>query len=136
MKRKIRNIGMVVGVLAALLAGTAATPAQATSPPTTSPAAYSRVYQSDYHYTCESGFACVAVSYGNGFYIFKFYYYGTYYLSNWYNFGLIRNSQTDGAAMRFYDVNGSQVGCVPPGGQDTYGLLDAIWSIRLTASSC
>jgi hypothetical protein len=140
MRRKIRHIGMV-GVLTALLTAIVApTPAQAASAPTTSPSAASRVFQSNSAFTCESGYACAAVPYGSGWYIFKFYNYGTYYLSNWYGTGTAFNDQTGGAAMKLYNSSGTQVECIqgqtPEAHYDQNVDWTPIGNIRLTSSTC
>ena len=69
----------------------------AAAEPTTSPAAARRYWISGAHYlTCETGYVCAAVPYGGGYYVFKFYYYGTYKLSYWYGTGYLANRQTGG----------------------------------------
>jgi hypothetical protein len=139
-KRKILSIGLAA-VLAAALTAVAATPALAASAPTTSPAAASRVFQWNQDFNCESGYACATVPYAGGYYIFKFYYYGTYSLSNWLNIGIAFNDQTNAAAMRLRDGNGTQVECIR--GQidgvahfDDWVDWNPIWRIQLTSSGC
>jgi hypothetical protein len=130
--------GLVVAALATA-AIAVPTSAFAASAPTTSPAAYSRVFQTTSGFTCDSGFACAKVPYSNGWYIFKFYNYGTYGLSNWFGEGIAFNSQTGAAAMRLYDGSGNQVECIPggpPAHYDDSENWDPIWSIKLTSSPC
>lgn len=110
--------------------------------PTTSPAAVSRTFSTTWGFTCESGYACALVPYGNGWYTFKFYYYGTYYMSNWSGIGVAYNDQTGGAAMRLLNSSGGQIECIRGVGADGIAHFDdavdwgPIWRIRLTASNC
>jgi hypothetical protein len=110
--------------------------------PTTSPAAASRTFSTTSGFTCESGYACALVPYANGWYTFKFYYYGTYYLSNWLGTGVAFNDQTGGAAMRLLDSSGGQLECIPGVGSDGIAQFDndvdwgPIWRIQLTSSNC
>ena len=136
MRRKILSIG-VAAVVTALLVAVAATPAQAASPPNTSPAAASRQWTPNGGYACEWGYVCTQIPYGGGYYVFKFYYYGRYNLSNWFGYTYTINAQTGGAALRLYDQYGSQVLCL--GGPNHYKdwvNWDPIWSIALTSTPC
>src|SRR5688572_20604442 len=103
----------MAGVLGAALTIVAATPAHAAPAPTTSPAAASRVFQNNEDFLCADGYVCATVPYGSGFYIFKFYNYGTYYLSNWFGVGIVFNNQTGAAAARLRNSSGSQLQCIP-----------------------
>jgi hypothetical protein len=129
-----------VAVLAALLTVIVApAPAQAVSAPTTSPSAAVRYWTTDIEgITCESGYACATVPYGSGVYVFKFYYYGTYYLSNWYGWGWGINNQTGGAAMRILNSSGGQMQCIapPPVQWTTDVYWTPVYRIQLTSSSC
>ncbi|MBN1170841.1 MAG: hypothetical protein JXA67_01590, partial [Micromonosporaceae bacterium] len=94
MRRKIRHIAMtIVTVLATLPAILMApAPAQAAAAPTTSPTPASRYFTTNIEAIgCASGYVCAVVPYGDGVYVFKFYTYGTYYLSNWYGTGFVTN---------------------------------------------
>jgi hypothetical protein len=140
MKRKMSYLG-AAGLLGALgTAVIAPAPAQAASAPTTSPAAASRVYHSTWGFTCESGYACASVPYGSGWYVFKFYNYGTYSLSNWFGTDTAFNDQTGGAAMRLSNGSDVQVECIagqtPEAHFDTDVNWTPIYKIRLTASTC
>jgi len=84
---------------------------------------------------CKSGYACAFVPYGNGFYVFKFVHYDGYSVSNWLGTGPFLNNQTGGAAARWDNVNGGQLGCLNGGyGQNVY--WKPVWRVRLTASHC
>ncbi|MGH3240510.1 MAG: hypothetical protein ACRDNL_09020 [Spirillospora sp.] len=87
-------------------------------------------------YTCPSKYACAAVPYSKGAYVFKFYNYGAYSLSYWHGRGSFANNQVDGAAARYDNVNGGQVGCVPAGILRNGIDWEPIWRIRLTAARC
>jgi hypothetical protein len=103
--------------------------------PTTSPAVSRQFLTNRNDFDCPNGYGCALVPYGNGYYFFKFYNYGTYYLSYWSGTEAAFNAQTDGAAMRLYDSSGSQVKCIPAYDWD-YVDWEPIWSISLTASPC
>lgn len=138
MKRQIRRVGTTVAaVLAALtIIIVAPAPAHAAGPPTTSPSAAVRYFSTNFDdYSCASGYACVQIPYGNGWYVFKFYYYGTYYLSDWYGSGFPFNHQTDGAAMRLLNSSGGQIQCIPPITAPEVNF-DAVYRIQLTSSAC
>jgi hypothetical protein len=132
----------VVGVLVSLVVAVAGivaveSPANAASAPTTSPVAASRTFQTTWNPDCPSDYACAWVPYGNGRYLFKFYRYGTYYLSNWFGEeGYAANNQTGGAAMRLYDSRNVQVQCIPGGFGEAFVDWNPVWSIRLTATPC
>ncbi|GAB2684832.1 hypothetical protein [Kribbella swartbergensis] len=104
--------------------------------PSTSPAV-ERVFVSGSQTTpCKPGYACAAVPYGNGAYIFKFIRYDGYSLSNWLGTGYFVNNQTGGAAARYDNVSGGQLGCVPAG-YVRYNIdWNPVWRIRLTAAPC
>ncbi|WP_433167358.1 hypothetical protein [Kribbella sp. CA-247076] len=109
----------------------------AAAAPTTSPAAASRVYlpPGSPSVNCDVGYACASVPYGNGYYWFKFYKYGTYTLHNWFGVGVANNTQGFGAAMRILGANGNQLGCEPPPVRDLYNWTP-VYYIRLTATPC
>ncbi|GAA5186061.1 hypothetical protein GCM10023322_31460 [Rugosimonospora acidiphila] len=157
MKRKILSIGLV-GIVAALLTAVVVpTSAQAAngsdtvreqSPsavllaaPTTTPSAASRVFQTNRDYSCPVGDACAVVPYANGWYIFKFYNYGTYYLSNWSGTDQAFNNQTGGAAMRLQNNSGGQLQCLHGiinlvGGYNPSVNWGPVYRIQLTSSLC
>lgn len=112
-------------------------PAQAAPAPTTSPAAAVRYWKPlGGSWLCETNYACASVPYNGGEYIFKFYNYGSYYLSNWFGpYSPAINNQTGGAAMRLYNGSGVQVKCIPAPGLD-YQSWDPIWRIDLTSTPC
>lgn len=114
--------------------GRAATAARAV--PTTSPVVQHTYLKQGEHTTCPSGYACAAVPYSTGAYVFKFYEYGGYSLSYWGGTSEALNNQTGGAAMRLDNVNGTQVRCIAPPAHVYDADWDPIWRIRLTASSC
>ena len=98
------------------------------------------MFSTTWGFTCEPGLACASVPYGGGWYVFKFYAYGTYNLSNWYGTDTAFNDQTGGAAMRLYNGSNAQVECIR--GQDPIAHFDMnvnwtpIYKIRLTSSAC
>jgi len=105
--------------------------------PSTSPAVTHVYLPSGSSTTCPSGYACAAVPYGSGWYVFKFYDYGGYSLSYWGGKGQVVNNQTGTAAMRIDNVNGGQVRCFPPTGIVVGDIdWDPIWRVRLTSSGC
>jgi hypothetical protein len=122
--------------------GRATTPAAplaqpAPPPPTTSPPAESRIFVPvGGSFTCAPGRACAVVPFSNGAYVFKFFQYGRYGLSNWFGTGAVLNNQTGVAATRLDNNNGTQLLCVPAGtGRNGVGW-DPVWFIRLTPSAC
>jgi hypothetical protein len=107
----------------------------AASPPTTSPVVENWWYDSRGGFPqCPYHYACAHVPWYSGFYFFKFYYYGTYKLYNWYGWGWASNNQSGFAAMRLLDVNRHQVTCLVPALWSVN--WDPIWYIRLTSSPC
>ncbi len=115
----------------------AAAPALATPAPSTSPSVTHQFVPDGGGFTCESGYACAGVPYSTGVYVFKFYYYGSYSLSYWFNTGFVINNQTGGAAFRIYNSSGGQVRCFPASPNPQNGVdWDPIWSVRLTSSGC
>ncbi|RFS82083.1 hypothetical protein D0T12_27940 [Actinomadura spongiicola] len=106
------------------------------APPSTSPSVAQEFVKDGGTFTCPSQYACAALPGSSGAHVFKFYKYGSYSLSYWLGKGSFANNQVDGAAARYDNVEGSQVGCVPAGilrnGIDWY----PIWRIRLTAARC
>lgn len=143
MKPRILSVAMV-GVIVALLIAVVPGPAQAEPcpnstcvyPPETSPhVTHSWSKTAPYWGDCPTGYACAIVPYNGGYTFFKFYYYGTYSLSNWYGRGSVYNHQTDGASMRLYDRNGAQLACIKAEWPWS-GNWDPVWSVRLTALPC
>jgi hypothetical protein len=145
-----RTVIAALGLLmSCLTVGAGVTPAQAVqenqpgdgvvaaAAPTTSPAAAYRVYlpPGSPNVTCSVGYACASVPYGNGYYWFKFYKYGTYTLYNWYGVGVTDNTQGFGAAMRILGANGAEIGCEPPPVRDLYNWTP-VYYIKLTAAPC
>ncbi len=108
----------------------------AAAAPTTSPAVQRDWIPNGSTYECDRGYACATVKYGAGYYVFRFYYYGTYALSNWYGDGYVLNNQTGGAAVRVLDVHGGQLLCESRSPWSRYVVWDPAWYIRLTSSSC
>jgi hypothetical protein len=106
-------------------------------PPDTSPAAARRYWVRDTSsVTCQSGYVCALVSWNDGWMVFKFYSYGTYRLSWWYDYGLLRNAQTGGAAVRLLGSSGGQVACLGPSASWWSINWTPVWYIRLTSSGC
>lgn len=100
--------------------------------PGISPAAFDIRYVGDpFNYSCASGRACFAVwDPTRGLYkVFDLYYCGTYHLSYWYGDGTFRNSQTGGAAVYLYDLDGP-IGPFPPASGYYVGNWDPIWRIQ------
>jgi hypothetical protein len=83
------------------------------------------------------GWACAVVPYSNGAYVFKFFNYGGYSVSNWHGTGSVVNLQSGGAAFRIDRLDGSQIHCYAPR-QAAYNLVgwEPVWRVRLTASGC
>jgi len=133
LRRKISAIGMVVAASTAL----AVAPASAATAPSTSPSVSHTYYSNPANIpACKSGYGCAIVAYGSGYYVFNFYNYGTYSLSNWNGRGGLTNKQTGGAAVRVYNKSGTQIDCLSPA-NITYELdWTPAWSIKLTASGC
>ena len=134
--RKLAVIGVLLAVLAVI---GAPTPAQAVPPPSTWPTASQVLFTTNLNNInvgCPYHHGCAVVPYGNGWYVFKFYYYGIYYLSYWLGSGFVINYQSAGAAMRFYNSAGVQVLCLPAESAPIRMNWDPIWSIQLTASPC
>lgn len=107
--------------------------------PTTSPSGPStsvkRTFIESYeNFVCAQGWACATVPYANGWYLFSFYQYRTYNLSNWSGVGGTFNNQHSNASMRLYNGSNVQVLCIPAGGPDVN--WNPIWSIRLSATPC
>jgi len=138
-RRAVNILVSLVVVGAGVIAAPSA--ANAASAPTTSPAAASRTFSTTWGFTCETGYACASVPYGNGWYTFKFYNYGTYYLNNWFGTDTAMNNQTNAAAMRFLNGSGGQIQCIAGqiGGVAHYDMdvdWNPIWRIQLTSSAC
>lgn len=136
-RQKISLLGMSLAASAALAVGPGSGVASAAPAPSTSPSVSHRYYSDAGGIPpCATGYVCTIVAYGSGYYVFNFYDYGTYYLSNWLNWGGITNEQTGGAAARLYNANGHQTACLPP--EDITGEVnwDPIWKIKLTARGC
>ena len=124
-KRTITGVaGVILGMLIAVGANIPAqaapnalsTPAGnanvAAVSPGISPAAERIRYVSDpFNYSCPSGRACFAVWDPNrGQYkVFNLYYCGTYYLSNWFDAGTLRNSQTGRVPVILYGQYGQEL---------------------------
>ncbi|MFC4052619.1 hypothetical protein ACFOY4_23270 [Actinomadura syzygii] len=115
---------------------TRASGAAALAAPSTSPSVDHRFVPDGGSFTCARSYACAVVPYSNGAYVFNFYRYGGYSLSYWHGNGAFVNNQTDGAAARYDDANGHQVGCVPAGIARNGIDWNPIWRIRLTAAAC
>jgi hypothetical protein len=133
---------LLVGCIAPADDGTQEITDEVAVAPTTSPAAASRTFSTTFGFDCESGYACALVPYRNGWYTFKFFNYGTYFLSNWFGHGVGFNDQTGGAAMRLRDSSGVQLECIRGVGSDGVAHFDddvdwgPIWRIQLTSSGC
>jgi hypothetical protein len=144
MRTKHRTFLAVVGLLASFLTaapaaaqGETAHSETAAAAPTTSPAARHRTWlPAGSTYTCESGFACATVRYGQGFYLFKFYAYGTYALQNWYGDGYVWNAQTGGASVRVLGSGGGQLLCEARSPWVRYVDWNPAWYIRLSPGGC
>jgi hypothetical protein len=158
-RRALRSLGIFIALLPCFLAG-GATLASAVAkpvdhllpasrslngqahaaivlPPDTSPAAARRYWVSDTtSVTCQSGYVCAKVSWNHGWMVFKFYNYGTYRLSWWYDYGLLKNSQTGGAAARLLGSSGGQLACIGPSASWWIINWTPVWYIRLTSSGC
>ncbi|MFD0904613.1 hypothetical protein [Actinomadura sediminis] len=104
--------------------------------PSTSPAVTRVFVPSGGSTSCPSGYACAGVPYGSGAYVFKFYRYGSYSLSYWGGRGVLYNHQTGGAAARYDNSGGGQIGCVPAGVLRNGVNWDPVWRIRLTSAGC
>ncbi|MBE3200184.1 MULTISPECIES: hypothetical protein [Parafrankia] len=112
---------------------------QAAPAPSTSPVANQVLFVTSLNSApagCPYNYGCAYVPYGGGWYVFKFYYYRTYYLSNWFGVGPVVNFQSAGAAMRLYNSAGAQITCIPADSAPTTANWDPVWSIRLTSSPC
>jgi hypothetical protein len=102
--------------------------------PTTSPAAKERYWASGGGFYCYTGYVCATVPYEGGYYVFKFYNYGTYRLSSWYGLGRLINNQSGGASARLQNKYGDEIGCMPRGEVDIN--WDPIWYLQLTIPPC
>ncbi|GAA1598741.1 hypothetical protein GCM10009789_60900 [Kribbella sancticallisti] len=123
-------------VLIGVTGGSASSTRTTAAVPSTSPAV-ERVFVSGSQTTpCNPGYACAAVPYGSGAYIFKFVRYDGYSVSNWTGYGYFLNNQTGGAAARYDNVSGGQLGCVSAGILRTGINWDPVWRVRLTAAAC
>lgn len=87
--------------------------------------------------SCASGLVCAWVKLPSGKYeVFKFYTYGTYYLSYFKGFGAIVNKQTGGASVKTYKQDGSVAfyihgddhGVEPPSSSQQW---DPVWKLSL-----
>jgi hypothetical protein len=113
------------------------------SAPTTSPAAAIRYFtttvddpERPWILRCEAGYVCARVPYGSGWYIFKFYKYGTYTLYNWYGVGAAYNAQTGGAGANLLDRNGGLIFCLPSPPTDTsHPDWDPVYYVQLRSTS-
>ncbi|MGW6277132.1 hypothetical protein [Kribbella sp. NPDC055071] len=104
--------------------------------PSTSPAVEHVFITGSQTTTCNVGYACAAVPYGNGTYVFKFVHYDGYSVSYWGGLGYFVNNQTGNAGARYDNQNGSERGCVPAG-IIRYNLdWGPVYRIRLTAAAC
>ena len=132
-RTKIAAAGATLMAAAALVAA----PASAATPPSTSPSVSHKYYSSGADIpACASGYACAIVAYGSGYYVFNFYTYGTYSLSNWIGQGGLTNAQTGGASVRVLNSSGTQIDCLPAE-PITYEVnWSPAWKIRLTSSGC
>ncbi len=133
--RKISVLGTAAtAALAVVLTGGSAHAAPA---PSTSPSV-SHPYYSDPAKipACRSGYACAIVAYGSGYYVFNFYDYGTYSLSNWNGQGGLTNRQTGGAAFHIYNSGGGQIDCVSPAPITDEVNWSPAWSVKLTSTGC
>ncbi|MFI0453581.1 hypothetical protein [Actinomadura sp. 6N118] len=103
--------------------------------PTTSPTVPRQFIPDFDTFPCAHGNACASAIYGNGAYLFTFFRYASYGLSNWFGTGSAFNNQSGGAAMRLEDNNHRQLNCIPAG-KSRYVDWTPVWFIRLTASPC
>lgn len=125
-----------VAPMASAAPGATVQPRAAAAVPTTSPAVEHVYVPGGAATPCPSQYACVSVPYGTGWYVFKFIAYRTYTVSNWVGTGPFLNRQTGGAAARYDNANGSQLGCVPADGQHHWINLTPVYRVRLTATPC
>jgi hypothetical protein len=104
--------------------------------PSTSPAVEHVFITGSQTTTCNVGYACAGVAYGNGTYVFKFVHYDGYSVSHWEGLGYFLNNQTGGAGARYDNQNGSERGCVPAGIIRSNLDWHPVYRIRLTAAPC
>ncbi|MBM7784748.1 hypothetical protein JOD67_001428 [Tenggerimyces flavus] len=136
--------------LAATLGPAHAAPASDTAPrgvasaaaegePATSPGAAARYFSwSSSGHSCPRGYACAIVRAKAlpGWWVFKFYDYGTYQLHRWSGTGSLTNNQTGSAAMRLLGSDKKQRQCVRPGRSDNSVNWGPVYYIRLSTSGC
>ena len=112
------------------------TPGVVAALPSTSPSVSREYVPSSGVKVCPTAYACATVPAGDGgWYAFSFTRYGTYSLHAWTGTGVGLSRQTGGAAFRWYDVNGRQLGCLRPNERKDINWTP-VWSIRLTESPC
>jgi hypothetical protein len=112
------------------------TPSVVAALPSTSPSVTREYIAPGRVKVCPQAFACANVPAGDGgWYAFSFTRYGTYSLHSWTGVGPAVSRQTGGAAFRWYDVNGRQLGCLRPNERKDINW-SPVWSIRLTESPC
>jgi len=138
-KRKVLSIGMV-GVLVALLTAVLTpTAAQAAATPSTSPRVIPELTNQIVP-ACNPGYACAVVNRdgpNSGFrYVFRFYYYQTYNLSNFVNVGMAINRQYGDASMRLLGQNGNLIECIPGNDQDPAVDWNPVWKIQVSPTPC
>ncbi|TDW14019.1 hypothetical protein [Kribbella kalugense] len=131
-------LALCIGVAPAASAGPVPTaqPRAAAAVPTTSPTVEYVYVPGGAATPCPSQYACVSVPYGAGYYVFKFIAYRTYTVSNWVGTGAFLNRQTGGAAARYDNAGGNQLGCVPADGQHHWINLTPVYRVRLTSTPC
>lgn len=143
MNKRLRAMALAASMVMGALS-TVAVPAEASPPalegiaagvPDTSPAAASRTYET-YIASCSSGYVCAAIPYGDGYFNFKFYAYGTYRLYNWLGFGSIVDKQTGTASTRTLNASGRQLACWNAGGASSSYDWTPVEYIQLTQSRC
>jgi len=138
MERKVLSVGMVGVLIALLTAVLAPASAQAAATPSTSPKVIPHL-TTEVNPTCQDGYACAVIYVDDSAprmrYVFRFYYYQTYELSNWNMSGWAVNRQTGTAKMRLLDQYGGLIDCVPPGhyASPHWG---PVWKIQLTPNAC
>ncbi|SNT36134.1 hypothetical protein SAMN05421812_10515 [Asanoa hainanensis] len=139
MKRKVLSVGLVGVLIALLTAVLTPTAALAAPTPSTSPRVIPELTNQIVP-QCPTGYACAVVyrdGPGIGFrYVFRFYHYGTYNLSNWITGGQAFNMQMDDASMRLLGQNGAEIECIPPNDPDPALDWNPVWKIQLSPTPC
>lgn len=122
--------------IAAPTTAVASNTAVAADPPATEPGATYRYYSGSKTVSCERGYACASAPYWLGYYIFKFYDYGTYKLYRWLGTGSLANNQTGGASVRLLDVNKRRLKCRQAGTGWGDVNWDPVYYIQVSRYAC